>query len=129
MARDWFGRICVFFSTSRRCSRKRSANLLPVSPMKIFLHSVQVMQWMTFVEMHVKWSATLTDRLGPEILTVLQIKGQVLHLVRLHVKVPGWLLNLNALLTKTLPKFLSRLNEMSGGRENMCLVSGSLRRI
>ena len=26
-------------------------------------------------------------------------------------------------------KFLSRLNEMSGGRENMCLVSGSLRRI
>ena len=69
---------------------------------------------MTFVEM------------GPEILTVLEIKGQVLHHVRLHVKVPGWLSNLNALLTK---KFLSRLNEMSGGRENMCLVSGSLRRI
>ena len=43
-----------------------------------------------------------------------------------HVKVPGWSLNLNALLTKKLPKFLSRLNEMSGGRENMCLVSGSL---
>ena len=129
MARDWFGRICVFFSKSRRCSRKRSANLLPVSPMKIFLHSVQVMQWMTFVEMHVKWSATLTDRLGPEILTVLQIKGQVLHRVRLHVKVPGWLLNLNGLLTKKLPKILSRLNEMSVGRENMCLVSGSLRRI
>ena len=39
------------------------------------------------------------------------------------MKVPGWLLNLNALLTKKLPKFLSRLNEMSGGRENMCLVS------
>ena len=54
-----------------------------------------------------KWSATLTDRLGPEILTVLEIKGQVLHRVRLHVKVPGWLLNLNALLTKKLPKFLS----------------------
>ena len=52
---------------------------------------------MTFVEMHVKWSVTLTDRLGPEILTVLEIKGQVLHRVRLHVKVPGWL-NLNALL-------------------------------
>ena len=44
----------------------------------------------------------------------------VLHRVRLHVKVPGWLLNLNALLTKKLPKFSSRLNEMSGGRENMC---------
>ena len=76
-----------------------------------------------------KWSVTLTDRLGPEILTVLEIKGQVFHRVRLHVKVPGWLLHLNALLTKKLPKFLSRLNEMSGGRENMCLVSGSLRRI
>ena len=70
----------------------------------------------------------LTDRLGPKILTVLEIKGQVLHRVRLHVKVPGWLLNLNALLTKKLPRFLSRLNETSGGRENMCLVSGSLRR-
>ena len=53
------------------------------------------------------------------ILTVLEIKGQVLHLVRLHVKVPGWLLNLNVLLTKKLPKFLSRLNEVSGGRENI----------
>ena len=84
---------------------------------------------MTLVEMQVKWSVTLPDRLGPEILTVLEIKGQVLHRVRLHVKVPGWLLSLNALLTKKLPKFLSRLNEMSGGRENMCLVSGSLRRI
>ena len=75
-----------------------------------------------------KWSVTLTDRLGPEILTVLEIKGQVLHRVRLHVKVPGLLLNLNALLTKKLPKFLSRMNEMSGGKENMCLVSGSLLR-
>ena len=79
---------------------------------------------MTFVEMHVK-----SDRLGPEFLTVLEIKGQVLHRVRLHGKVAGWLSNLNALPTKKLPKFLLRLNEMSGGRENMCLVSGSLRRI
>ena len=76
-----------------------------------------------------KWSVTLTDRLGPEILTVLEIKEQVLHRVRLHVKVSGWLLNLNALLTKKLPRFLSRVKKMSGGRENMCLVSGSLRRI
>ena len=58
---------------------------------------------MTFVEMQVKWSVTLTDRLDPEILTVLEIKGQFLHRVRLHVKVPGWLLNLNALLTNKLP--------------------------
>ena len=63
---------------------------------------------------------TLTDQLGPEISTVLEIKGQVLHRVRSHVKVPGWSLNLNALLSKKLPKFLSPLNEMSGGRENMC---------
>ena len=70
---------------------------------------------------------TLTDRLGPEILAVLEIRGQVLHRVRLHVKVPGCrLLNLNALLTGKLPKFLSRLNEVSGGRGNMCLVWGSL---
>ena len=78
--------------------------------------------------MHVKWPVSLTDRLGPEILTGLEIKGQVLHRVRLHVKVPGWLSDFNALLTKKLPKFLSRLNEMSGRRENMCLGSGSLRR-
>ena len=36
--------IVVFFSTSRRCSRKRSANFLSVSPVWIFLRSVQVMQ-------------------------------------------------------------------------------------
>ena len=45
---------------------------------------------MTFVEMQVKWSVTLIDRLGPEILTVLEVKGKVLHRVRLHVKVPGF---------------------------------------
>ena len=39
-----------------------------------------------------KWSVTLTDRLGPEILNVLEMKGQVLHRGRLHVKAPGWLL-------------------------------------
>ena len=78
---------------------------------------------MTFVELHVKWSVTLTDRLGPEILTVLEMKGQVLHHVRLHAKVPGWLSNLNALLTQKFPKFLLRLNELRGGRENICLVS------
>ena len=27
---------------------------------------------------------------------MLEVKGQVLHRVRLHVKVPGWLSNLNA---------------------------------
>ena len=59
---------------------------------------------MTLVEMHVKWPVTLTERLGPKILTSFEIKGQVLHRVRLNGKVPGWLLNLNALLTKKLPR-------------------------
>ena len=67
---------------------------------------------MTLVEMHVKWSVTLTDRLGPEILTLFEIQGKVLHRVRLNGKVPAWLLNLNALLTKKLPRCLSRLNEI-----------------
>ena len=75
---------------------------------------------MTFAEMHEKWSVILADRLGPEILTMLEIKGQVLHLVRVHLKVPGWLSDLKALLTRTLPMFLSRLNEISGGTDKMC---------
>ena len=75
---------------------------------------------MTFTEMHVKWSVILADRLGPEILTKLEIKGQVLHRVRLHLKIPGWFSDLNALLTKKLPMFLSRLNEITGSREKMC---------
>ena len=79
--------------------------------------------------MPVEWSVILAGRLGPEILTMLEIKGQVLHLVSVHLKVPGWLSDLKALLTRKLPMFLSRLNEISGGSEKMCLVSGSLRRI
>ena len=71
--------------------------------------------------MHAKWLVTLADRLGPEIFTVFEIKGHVLHRVRLHVKVSGWLSDLNAILTKRLPKCLSRLTELSGGRENICL--------
>ena len=35
-----------------------------------------------------------SDRLGPEIVTVFEIKGQVLHRVRLHVKVPGLVVRL-----------------------------------
>jgi len=48
----------------------------------------------------VRWSVILADRLGPEILTKLEIKGQVLRRVRLHLKVPGCLSDLNALLTR-----------------------------
>ena len=82
---------------------------------------------MTLAEMHVKWSVILADRLGIEIFAILEIKGQVLH--HLHLKVPGWLSDLNALLTRKLPTFLSRLNEMRGDRVNTCFVSGSLWRI
>ena len=35
------------------------------------------MQEMTFTEMRVKWSVILADRLGAEILTMLEIKGQI----------------------------------------------------
>ena len=55
----------------------------------------------------------LTDRLGPDILLVLTMKRQVLHRERAHLKVPGCSLVLSALLTKKLPTFLSRLNEIS----------------
>ena len=37
---------------------------------------------------------------------MLEIKGQVLHRVRSHLKVPGWLLDVNALLTRKLPMSL-----------------------
>ena len=50
---------------------------------------------------------------------MLEIKGQVLHLVHVHLEVPGWLSDLKALLTRKLPMFLLRLNEISGGREKM----------
>ena len=83
------------FSTSRRCSRKRSANLLPVLHTQRAGYAIEDIYGDAC-----KVVSDLADRLGPEILTVLEIKGQVLHHVRLHVKVPGWLLNLNALLTK-----------------------------
>lgn len=52
---------------------------------------------MTFAEMHVKWSLILADRLGPEILTMLEIKGQVLYCVRVLMKLLGWLSDLRRL--------------------------------
>jgi len=57
---------------------------------------------MTFREMHVKWSVILVDLLGPETLTMLERKGQVLHPVGLHLKVPGWLSDFNTLLWEKL---------------------------
>ena len=72
-----------------------------------------------------KRSVILTDRLDPDILLVLRVKGQVLHRERAHLKVPGYSLVLSALLTKKLPTFLSRLDEISGGCEEILPVTGS----
>ena len=80
---------------------------------------------MALVEVQVKWSVILMDRFGPDNSSTLQIKGHVLHRARAHLKVPGWLLVWNALLTKTLLMFLSRLSEISGGCEKILPVSGS----
>ena len=112
-----------FLSKSRMCSRKRSPNLLPVSPMYIFLHKVHVMQYITFAEVRVKRSVILIDRLGPVILSALWMKGQVLHRLRAHLKVPGWSSDLSTLLTSKFPMFLSRLNEINGGCEKILPVS------
>ena len=80
---------------------------------------------MTLVEVQVKWSVILMDRFGPHNFSTLQIKGHVLHRARVHLKIPGWLLVWNALLTKKLPMFLSSLNEISGGCKKILPVSGS----
>ena len=69
-----------------------------------------------------KRSVILTDRLGPDILSAFWTKGQVLHRERAHLKVPGFSIVLNALLTRKLPTFLSRLNEISGGCEKIAPV-------
>ena len=53
------------------------------------------------------------------------MKGQVLHRERAYLKVPGFSIVLNALLTRKLPTFLSRLNEISSGCEKIAPVSGS----
>ena len=53
------------------------------------------------------------------------MKEQVLHRERAHLKVPDWSLVRNELLTKKLPMFLSRLNEISGCCEQIVPVSES----
>ena len=66
-----------------------------------------------------KRSVILTDRLVLDILSAFWTKGQVLHRERAHLKVPGFSIVLNVLLTRKLPTFLSRLNEISGGCEKI----------
>ena len=57
--------------------------------------------------------------LGLDNFSTLQMNRYVLHHARAQLKVPGWSLVWNALLTKTLPMFLLRLNEISGGCKKM----------
>ena len=82
---------------------------------------------MTLVEVQVKWWVILMDRLSPDNFSTLQMKGHVLHRARADLKVPGWSLVWKAPLTKKLPMFLSRLNEISRGCEKILPVSGSFR--
>ena len=49
---------------------------------------------MTLAEVHVKWSVILIDRLGPDILLALWMKGQVLHRARAHLKGAGLVISL-----------------------------------
>ena len=67
-----------------------------------------------------KRSVILTD-----ILSASWTKGQVLHRERAHLKVPGFSIVLNVLLTRKLPRFLLRWNEISGGCKKIATVSGS----
>ena len=60
---------------------------------------------------------------GPDIFSTLWMKGPVMHRERAHLKIPGCSLVWNKLLTKKLPKFLLRLNEISSGSEKIPLVS------
>ena len=75
---------------------------------------------MTLVEMHVKRSVILADQLGREILSLLEVKGQVLHCVDLYFEGSWLVVTHKWLLSRKLPMFLLRLNEISGGRGNVC---------
>ena len=121
VSNELFGSVLVVSFYVGKVHSESVASRLPVSPMYNILQSVQVIQWMTLAEVRVKRSVILIDLLGPDISSPLWIKGQVLHHGRAHLKVPGWLLVWNELVTKKLPVFLSRLNEISGDYENIVL--------
>ena len=52
-----------------------------------------------------KRSVILTNRLGSDALSVFWTKVQVLHTERAHLKVPGFSIVLNVLLTRELHQF------------------------
>ena len=80
---------------------------------------------MTLAEVHVMWWVILMDFLSPDIFSAIWLKGQVLHRAREHMKVPGWSLVCDELLTKKLPMFLSHLNEITESGEKIVPVSES----
>ena len=51
------------------------------------------------------------------------MKGQVLHLLRVQLKVPGDSSDFSVLLTEKPLMFFLRLNEMNGSSEKILLVS------
>ena len=56
---------------------------------RTFCKKLQAMQKMTLAEVQVKQSVILMDRLGPDIFSMLQMEGHVLHRPRTHLKVSG----------------------------------------
>ena len=62
------------------------------------------------------------DRLRPDIFPTIQMKGHV----SAHLNVPGLSDVWNAFLTRKLPMFLSRLNEINRDCVKILPVSGSL---
>ena len=80
---------------------------------------------MSLAEVQIKWSVILIYLLGPDVFSMLWMKGQVLHRERAHLKVPDWSLVWNELLTKNFHMFLSRLNEISRSCGKIVPVSES----
>ena len=80
---------------------------------------------MSLAEVQIKWSVILMYLLGPDVFSMLWMKGQVLHRERAHLKVPDWSLVWNELLTKNFHMFLSRLNEISRSCGKIVPVSES----
>ena len=130
MARNWCNSIFVtFFNKIVKMFAETVCKFSPCFSYVDFFGNVQVMQEMRLVEVLVNLSLMLIDGLGPEILVAIWIKGHGLHPERVHFKVPGWLWDFSALLTRKLRMFLSRLKDTIGGSEKVCLVSGSFCRI
>ena len=64
MTSDWLECVLVILvNIAKVFVESVTYNRLPVSPLYNFLHKVQVVQWMTLEEVHVKRSVILTDRL------------------------------------------------------------------